>query len=94
MSEDCPHPDFVADVEVYRLLADDGSGRVAGFSADMRVWCAFCNEPFSWIGLPIGTSPRQPMCSLDGLTLIAPLRPESTPDWPTDGPGFHLEVVK
>lgn len=41
----CPHQDFSASVEVNRLSKDEG-GPIDAYSADIRVWCTDCNEPF------------------------------------------------
>ena len=45
---DCQHESFRATVNVVRLL---DSGR---FSADVRVNCDRCGEPFCFAGLPVG----------------------------------------
>lgn len=89
MAGDCEHASFEATVEVNRLLND---GEVVAFSADVRVSCADCDEPFVWSGLPVGLSPLRPMVSMDGRELRAPLRPSSSPpDFGRIGPGFHVE---
>jgi len=66
----CPHEDFAAVVEVNRLTKVEG-GPVTGYSAEITVRCADCDEPFRWIGCPAGLSPRQPMVSPDEATLRA-----------------------
>lgn len=89
-AEPCQHEAFEATVEVNRLMkASDGP--VTGYSASVTIWCADCREPFQWIGVPIGLSPRSPAVSLDGRELRAPLRPASArPGFGEDGPSFHL----
>ncbi len=86
----CPHEDFAAVVEVNRLTKVEG-GPVTGYSAEITVRCADCDEPFRWIGCPAGLSPRQPMVSPDEATLRAPLRPASEdPDFGLGLPGFAI----
>lgn len=69
----CEHKDFRALVKVNRL---EDTGR---FSADITVWCAACAEPFRFLGVKAGSSPYEPMVSIDGLELRAPLEPQGTP---------------
>lgn len=89
----CPHEDFAAHVEISRLANVEG-GPVNAYVADVRVECIGCGLPFVWIGPPVGLSPRQPMTSVDGTELRAPLRPfDAPPDFGTDGPGFHLRQM-
>ena len=89
----CPHEDFAASVEVSRLTKVDG-GPVDGYSADIRVSCAACGEPFRWIGATAGLSPARPMCSVDETELRAPLRPASSdPDFGLGIPGFAIQQV-
>lgn len=88
----CEHPDFAAFVDVARITEVEG-GPAVSFSATVRVDCAACGESMQWVGTPVGLSPRQPMTSVDGLELRAPLRPRSaSPGWGEDGPGFHVTV--
>lgn len=90
----CPHEEFQALVEVARLTKVEG-GPVTGFSADVRVFCADCSEPFVWVGVPFGLSPRAPAVSLDGRELRAPLRPASAPPgFGESGPEFRVIRVR
>jgi hypothetical protein len=73
----CEHPDFAAHVSVNRLTDTEG-GPVTGYSADIKVSCAECGEPFRWTGVPGGLTQAAPRCSLDQLELRAPLRPASS----------------
>jgi hypothetical protein len=83
----CPHEDFVAAVAVNRIT--DEAGEVIAYSAEITVRCVQCDEPFRWTGVPVGMSPRQPMCSPDETELRAPLRPASAdPDFGVGLPGF------
>lgn len=88
----CEHPDFVAVVDVNRLSDVEG-GPISAFSADVRVRCAECDEPFVFIGVPLGLSPMHPTGSLDGSALSCPIRPASAPEgWGEDGVGFSVRV--
>lgn len=68
--EECTHEDFQANVAVGRILD------VGKFVADITVKCAECGEPFRFVGVPAGLSYEQPMVSIDGLELHAPIEPE------------------
>jgi len=90
----CPHEHFAADVAVNRIGEDDpgnDTGLPNHYSADVRVRCVDCGEPFRWIGVPAGLSPHQPMCSVDETELRAPIRPASSdPDFGLGIPGFAI----
>lgn len=89
----CPHENFEANVGVNRLSPEEGAP-VHGFSADVRVHCADCEEPFRWTGLRAGLSMSHPMCSIDETTMHAPLRPASAdPDFGMSIPGFAVGIV-
>ena len=86
----CPHEQFAAEVGVNRLTATD-DGPVTGYTADIRVMCADCGEPFRWVGVPAGVLPNRPACSVDETELHAPLRPASSdPDFGLGIPGFAV----
>lgn len=90
----CDHEDFAATVEVNRVTSREG-GPVVGYSADIRVNCVGCGEPFRWTGLKSGLSPRMPMCSPDETEMRAPLRPASSdPDFGLEIPGFAINYRK
>lgn len=72
----CEHENFIAEVDVNRLTKDDG-GPVAGFSADVRIRCADCQEPFVFRGATVGLLPTKPCMSADALELHAPVLPQS-----------------
>jgi hypothetical protein len=87
----CPHEDLTASVEVNRLLRDEEDTEPHGYSADIKITCAQCGEPFRWIGLQAGMKPDRPMCSVDETTLVAPLRPASSdPDFGMGIPGYAV----
>lgn len=88
----CEHENFTANVDVNRLSQVPGAP-VSGYSADITVRCSDCEEPFEWIGAPVGLSPRAPAVSVDGRELRAPMRPASAPaGFGESGPGFHVTV--
>ncbi|MEU7403831.1 hypothetical protein [Streptomyces sp. NPDC044948] len=87
----CPHEDFEAYVDVTRLTGSDTDPTVVGYAASITIRCAGCKEKFRWTGVPAGSSPRQPMCSIDETELRAPLRPASAdPDFGMGLPGFAV----
>lgn len=87
----CPHEHFDAYVDVNRITASDTDPTVVGYTADIKVTCRDCGEPFRWTGVRAGMSPRQPMCSIDETELRAPLRPASAdPDFGLGLPGFAV----
>lgn len=90
----CPHENFDAVVDVNRLGKSDDDPTIIGYTADIRVWCTDCKEPFRWIGVQAGMSPARPMCSVDEGDLRAPLRPASAdPDFGLGIPGFAIQQV-
>lgn len=90
----CTHEHFEAVVAVNRLSSVEG-GPIDAYSADIRVRCGDCEEPFRWIGVPAGLSPARPMVSVDETELRAPLRPASSdPDFGLGFPGFAVRLVE
>lgn len=88
----CPHEQFEATVEVNRIARSDDDPTIVGYSADVRVWCGQCEEPFRWTGLKAGLMRDRPMVSVDETELRAPLRPASAdPDFGMGLPGFAVE---
>ena len=89
----CLHEDFLASVEVNRLTERESDTVPNGYSADIKVWCAICGEPFRWIGLQAGLSGGKPMCSVDETIMSAPLRPASSdPDFGLGIPGYAVTM--
>lgn len=70
----CQHEDFLVKANVTRLT-DSENGPVTGFDASIKVNCAQCEMPFQWLGLEKGSSPFEPMTSVDTLELRAPITP-------------------
>jgi hypothetical protein len=68
--KDCQHENFDARVSVGRILD------VGKFVADVTINCRDCGEPFRFVGVPAGLNYGQPMVSIDGLELRAPIEPE------------------
>ncbi len=86
----CAHENFGAVVSVNRLADVDG-GPITAYSADIRVMCEDCDEPFRWIGASAGLSGSRPMVSVDETELHAPIRPASSdPDFGLGIPGFAI----
>lgn len=76
-----------ATVDVHPLVQCEG-GPVTSFSVDVRIQCV-CGEPFVFIDLPFGLSPREPRVSFDGQELRLPVRPADAPDgWGESGPAW------
>lgn len=67
---DCKHEDFAAFVTVSRF---EDAGR---FMADVKIHCALCEEPFRFIGVPMGLMWDRPAASAFGLELRAPIEPQ------------------
>lgn len=91
----CKHSNFHANVSVGRIIAEGASddSQPIAFSADVTVKCLDCGKPFEWIGLPMGYSPMQPMCSVDGLEARMPLKPQGEATR-TDLAGFAVKVIR
>lgn len=87
----CPHEDFNVFAAVNRITRSDEDPTVIAYTADLRVSCVNCGEPFRWTGVQAGMSPKQPMVSPDEFELRAPLRPASAdPDFGLGIPGFAV----
>ncbi len=69
----CPHENFEANVNVFRLLERDGDMDPHVFAADVTIECRDCREPFGFIGVPYGLRPDAPTMSVDNLSLRVPL---------------------
>jgi hypothetical protein len=89
----CVHMNFRANVNVGRLSASETDDTIVGFTADVNIECAECGLPFEFVGLPMGSSPQQPMCSVDGLEARMPIKPQGAA-MRTDLAGFSLRRVK
>lgn len=86
----CDHREFAVLATVIRI-ADSEEGPVNGYAADITVSCHDCDEPFVWLGLPLGVDGGRPTSSVDGKVLRAPIRPLSSDDSFGSGvPGFSI----
>lgn len=86
----CLHENFEVFADIGRMTATDDGPPVA-FTAEIRVSCTDCGEPFRWTGLEAGLSQKKPMVSPDETELRAPLRPASAdPDFGMGLPGFAV----
>lgn len=87
----CPHLDFSVNVDVGRITRSDDDPTVVAFMAEITVECSACGEPFRWTGLMAGMNYRNPMCSVDERTLLAPIRPASAdPDFGMGLAGYAI----
>ena len=74
----CPHLNLAVEAHVTRLQENlDPESKIAGYAVDLTIKCTDCNEPFCWLGLPVGCSAVQPKVSFDRLELRAPITPSS-----------------
>lgn len=89
----CEHPDFAAFVEVNRLTASDDDPTVVGFTAEIRIECAVCSEPFLFRGVPVGMLPYRPAMSVDRMELRVPISPRGADEsFGRNIPGFTVEA--
>lgn len=70
----CDHKNFKAQCDVTRLTNPEGD-TITGYTTDISIMCSDCFKPFQFIGVPMGSSPIQPMCNFDGTELRAPIKP-------------------
>jgi len=78
---DCPHPDFVASVDVNRMFSagtepvpdEMAAGAPDSVTIEVRIRCAACDKAVRFEGPPgVGVGPGSPpMVSLDGTELRA-----------------------
>jgi hypothetical protein len=93
----CKHENFRIDVNVGRIIASKErpmemvsmDEEPAYYSADLRIKCMDCGEPFEWVGLPNGFSPYQPTVSIDGQELRISAMPVGK-TVPPGLPGFRV----
>lgn len=88
----CEHWNFAVNANVARLTRSEEDATVVGFTCDLTARCADCDEPFEWIGLPMGALLSEPACSIDGTEARMPLRPVSASrDFGRNLPGFSVK---
>lgn len=73
--ETCEHMDFLADVNVARILKGEG-GPVVRYMAEVRVKCAECGTEFRFVGLPAGMDYNSPCVSVDACEARMPIAPK------------------
>jgi hypothetical protein len=71
----CEHPDFEANVTVNRL--EDSHG----FMADITIKCAFCEQPFQFMGVPMGLNMGGVSTDPLKTELRAAIKPAEVPSW-------------
>lgn len=92
--QDCQHESFNVSVQVARLTAGEG-GPVAGFTAEVRVRCRDCYEPFVFMGLPSGLLPNEPAVSVDMQEARMPIRPlYASDDFGRDLLGYRINLAQ
>jgi len=69
----CLHMNFNAKVDVNRL--HNGNEKISDYLADVRIWCADCELPFQFRGIPHGLNGNQPTTGLDQLEASLPVIP-------------------
>lgn len=74
MDSKCEHQEFEAHVAVSRL-EDVPGGKITGYVADVTIRCLKCKQPFQFLGLPGGSHPTRPTCSVDGTEARLPITP-------------------
>lgn len=76
----CHHQEFTTNVNIVRVTQEAAVEDVAYFMAEIRIACNQCGEEFSFVGLPRGLSPREPMAGPFGLEARLPIVPVATVD--------------
>lgn len=72
--ETCPHMNHSVFASVGRIQKSDLEPEtIVAYTADIKIQCRDCGQPYEFLGLPNGMSFYQPTVSIDGLELRAPL---------------------
>lgn len=88
--EACEHENFQVVANIARCTRSDDDPTVVVYYCELRVHCTVCDKPFEFIGLPMGLSPGQPRCSVDGTEARMPIKPVGE-QMPLDVMGFGVE---
>lgn len=88
--EQCKHEDFRANAAIQRCQRGDDDPTIVVYYCELRVHCAVCNKPFEFVGLPMGMSPGEARCSVDGQEARLPIKPVGE-DMPLDVMGFGVQ---
>lgn len=75
---ECKHEQFQSQVNIFRLSEEEGA-EINGYVADITISCTECGIEMEFIGLPQGSSPYQPMVSIDCTEARMPIRPSNKP---------------
>jgi hypothetical protein len=73
----CLHENFDSRVGIHRLV--DDAGLLTGFQAEITLKCSECDQPFVFLGLPVGLSLDGAAVSIDGQELRVACAPSF--DW-------------
>lgn len=71
----CEHMNFAVHADVGRLTESDTSAVVVAYTMAVHVKCTECQQEFEFIGLPMGYSPHEPRCSVNGTEARMPIKP-------------------
>lgn len=89
----CAHEDFVAVVDVNRLVSEVEPTAFVGLSVDVRVRCLACDEPLKFRVPNVGLSSNAATTSLDQTELRAPAWIGDDPTLGADLPGFSVRIL-
>lgn len=89
----CAHEDFVATVDVNRLVSEHESTAMVGLAVDVRIVCAACEEPIKFRVPEVGSVSSRPTRSLDATELRCPAWIGDDETLGTDLPGFTVRLV-
>ena len=71
----CEHEDFLVNADITRCTRSEEDQTIVAYYCELKVTCKVCDKPFEFIGLPMGMSPGQPRCSVNGQEARMPIKP-------------------
>lgn len=86
----CVHENFRVVANIARCTRSDEDPTVVAYYCELTVKCTVCDRPFEFIGLPMGMSPGEARCSVDGQEARMPIKPVGE-TMPLDVMGFGVE---
>lgn len=89
----CAHENFVATVDVNRLVSEVEATALVGLAVDVRIVCAACKEPVKFRVPEVGMTSGRPTRSLDATELRAPAWIGPDERLGADLPGFTVQVL-
>lgn len=90
MSERCEHPRVKVDAKAQRIRPKhDGGSLTLGYELVASVKCLECDEPFRFLGLPIGVSKDTATTNEGASELRAPMSPDVEPVYFKDLEGLE-----